>query len=191
MIPIVLKDEIPRQLAYPIGEGYLSSQLLGDAEEEDFGLFYLFTSGIQLDYYDPLTSRESVYPVLALDRNPPPLVGHAQARLGEAQRRRAELAGLVHASHDGKCKKARVEEAKAIAESTFKVSLVIFPVKARIRQRVTDAIEDNGMAPIRNWLNAALEGQENQKPLVLLFDEITCKLTATFAKQTGPRRLYT
>ncbi len=174
VIAIVLKDPVPRQLAYPVGEGYLSEQLAGDMSLDDAGLFFLFTSGIQLDHYDPLTSKEVSYPVMALDREPPPLVGHAEARLHDAERRRAELAG-------------KTEPDEAVA---YETSIVIFPVKTRMRRRVTDALEVQGLTFIRNWLAAPADLKTNQKPLVLIFDENTGRISARFAKEEGSRRMY-
>ena len=180
MIPIVLKDTVPRQLAYPVGDAYLSEQLGADVQLEDLALFFLFTSGIQLDHYDPLTSTETSYPVLALDREAPPLVG--EARLRDARRRKAELAGLIRRGRRG--------AATSESDLDAPVSIVVFPVKTRMRRRVTDAIEAQGIKLIRNWLAAPPEVKKDQKPLVLLFDETTGRVSARFARQEGPRRLY-
>jgi len=186
MIPIVLKDTVPRQLAYPVGDAYLSEQLGADVQLEDLALFFLFTSGIQLDHYDPLTSSETTYPVLALDHEPPPLVGTAKARLRDDRRRRAELLGVIRTGRAAEDQ----PEAPLGADLDASVAIVVFPVKTRMRRRVTDAIETQGIKLIRNWLAAAPEVQKDQKPLVLLFDEISGRVSARFAMQEGPRRLY-
>ena len=87
-MPIVVRDELPRLITYPIGEIFLRTHLASSVREDDAGLYYLYLSGVQVNLYDPVTSRATAYPVLALDRQPPQLCNDALARLEEQQRKR-------------------------------------------------------------------------------------------------------
>lgn len=84
MCPVVVKDELPRLIAYPIGERLLRHELgPGLPAEDELGVFLLYTSGVQVDLYDPVTSRAKSYPVLVFDRGIPDLTSEARARLRE------------------------------------------------------------------------------------------------------------
>lgn len=203
VIPTVLKDALPRQLAYAVSGVRLSRELKCVEGLEQMGLFYLFTSGVQLDHYDPIVSPVPTYPVLALDDGLPQLTSSALQMLRRKSGRKEELfdfAAGEWASPRG-AKRAQAQlMGRAIAEleededgemKLCDVSICVFPVKARLRKRVARAILDTAMQPIRNWLSATRERDVPQRPLVILFDELKGTVTTKFADErtdpSGPR----
>lgn len=62
-------------------------------------------------------------------------------------------------------------------------SILVFPVKARIKQKVTDAIKKSGVRPMVRWMTAKLPPHAKQRPLVLLYDESTGAVSAKFAEE--------
>ena len=182
MSPVIIKDDLPRLIAYPIGEGLLRQEL-GDALPGDRTAFYfLYLSGVQINHYDPVISKEPKYPVLALDREAPQLCADTIARLEEQRRKKYELLGGDESSsaedllaHDIDCK----------------LSVALFPVKARLRRKLEDAILDDALRPMKNWLTAAPDVQAQQRPLVLVYDESSGKVSAKFAEPwNGKERVY-
>ena len=175
MFPIILKDELPRQLAYSVNVAQLCDQLRDLEVGDDVGLFLLFTSGVQIDYYDPVTSKAPLYPVLAVDNGPPQLVSGARAQLFEKRKRKEPDKGTgayrVYAKRDDE-----EDEPELCA-----VSVSLFPVKVRIRRRVSDAVLREGVQPIRNWLLA--ESRSEHRPLVILYDETERCLQTKFAEE--------
>ncbi len=190
MIPTVLKDALPRQLAYAVSGARLSRELKCVEGLEQMGLFYLFTSGVQLDYYDPIVSPVPTYPVLALDGCPPQLTSSALETLRRKTGRKKELfdfgAMRAQAQLMGRSVDA-LEEDEAGEMKLCDVSICVFPVKARLRKRVSRAVLDTAIQPIRNWLSAAHEREVPQRPLVILFDERQGTVTTKFAdERTDP-----
>jgi hypothetical protein len=182
-------------LAYPIELLELVDGL--EAEEgplEDTGVFFLYTSGSQVEHYDPLTSAEKLYPVVALDRCMPQLAGttlaqlarahseelakrstHEQKQLEGAARADAQLAGAFN-----KIQPLAPSPQDLVLCSTF---ILVFPVKRRIRVKVAACLQKTGFRYLKNWLNAPLEQRENQSPLVLLYDETADRVTAKFSEK--------
>lgn len=72
------------------------------------------------------------------------------------------------------------------------MSLLIFPVKTRLRRMVEDAILDKGLRALRNWLHASPETRPDQRPLVLVYDEDSGGIQAKFAEpwRSGQKRIY-
>ena len=199
VIPTILRDSLPRQLAYSVSGATLAREL-GFAEGlEDMGLFYLFTSGVQVDYYDPIVSRAQCYPVLALDHYMPqltsnalemlrkktgrgPLGGHVRGgewftmRLRGAARAQAQFLGQSMAELE------EVENKDGELE-LCDVSICVFPVKSRLRKRVSRLILETAIRPIRNWLGAPPERRETQRPLVILYDELEGAVSTKFCEE--------
>ena len=203
MIPTVLKDALPRQLAYAVSGARLSRELKCVEGLEQMGLFYLFTSGVQLDYYDPIVSPVPTYPVLALDDCLPQLTSSALQMLRRKTGRKEELFDFA-AGEWVSLRGAKRAEAQLMGRSISEleededgemklcdVSICVFPVKARLRKRVSGVVLDTAMQPIRNWLSATRERELPQRPLVILFDElkgtVTTKFTDERTNPSGPR----
>jgi hypothetical protein len=185
---VVIRDELPRLVAYPVGEVFLRAQLEPALREDDAGIYFLYLSGVQVNHYDPVVSRGSVYPVLALDREPPQLCSDALARLEEQQRRRNAIvderrAGVMRADAQLRGEDQRLPAADPCSPlPELPLSIAIFPVKTRLRRRVEDGIAEGGLRPLRNWLAASVAQHATQRPLVLVFDEETGKVSAKFAE---------
>jgi hypothetical protein len=186
--PVVIRDELPRLVTYPVGEVFLRAQLEPVLREDDAGIYFLYLSGVQSNHYDPVLSRATVYPVLALDREPPQLCSDALARLDEQQRRRSEIvderrAGVMRADAQLRGEDHLISPFETVDPlPDLLLSIAIFPVKTRLRRRVEDGIVDGALRPMRNWLAAPPGQQATQRPLVLLFDEETGKVSAKFAE---------
>jgi hypothetical protein len=186
--PVVIRDELPRLVTYPVGEVFLRAQLEPVLREDDAGVYFLYLSGVQVNHYDPVVSRATVYPVLALDREPPQLCSDALARLDDQQRRRSEIvderrAGVMRADAQLRGEDralAPLDLAGPLPDLPLAIS--IFPVKTRLRRKVEDGIVDGALRPLRNWLAAPAAQHASQRPLVLLFDEETGKVSAKFAE---------
>jgi hypothetical protein len=195
--PVVIRDELPRLVTYPVGELFLRTHLGSALPEEDTGLYFLYLSGVQVNHYDPVLGREREYPVLALDRRPPQLCADALARLEEQRRRRREivderLAGVARADAQLRGEDRPVEPAEPADDvRELPLSVAIFPVKTRLRRKVEDGIVDDALRPMRAWLAAPPAQHAAQRPLVLCFDEETGKVTAKFAEPSdGARERY-
>ena len=68
-------------------------------------------------------------------------------------------------------------------------SILVFPVKARLKQMVLDALRADGIRPVLRWLTAKPVPGSPQRPLVLIYDETTQRVTAKFAEDwDGPER---
>ena len=66
-------------------------------------------------------------------------------------------------------------------------SILIFPVKMRIKQRITDSLVELGMRPLVRWFSAKPSPDAPQRPLVLIYDEVDQRVSAKFAEDwTGP-----
>lgn len=188
MSPVVIRDELPRLVTYPVGEVFLRAQLEPVLREDDAGIYFLYLSGVQSNHYDPVLSRATVYPVLALDREPPQLCSDALARLDEQQRRRSAIvderrAGVMRADAQLRGEDQVIvplQELDSLPD--LRLSVSIFPVKTRLRRRVEDGIIEGALRPLRNWLSAPPGQQSGQRPLVLIFDEETGKVSAKFAE---------
>jgi hypothetical protein len=61
-------------------------------------------------------------------------------------------------------------------------SVLVFPVKARIRPAVTEAIREFGARPLQKWMSAAADPALKQRPLLLSYDEPTQRISAKFAE---------
>jgi hypothetical protein len=61
-------------------------------------------------------------------------------------------------------------------------SVLVFPVKARIRPAVTDAIREQGLRPLQKWLSASADPALKQRPLLLSYDEVAHRIAAKFAE---------
>ena len=197
MIKIVVKDELPRQLSYPIGGQHLSETLAENDEAEDLGLYFLYTSGAQVTHYDPLTSRSTSYPVLVADVDAPALWDSTYAMLSEEERRRTmpmteKLAGVQRAEAQllGADAKLRQPLPSSPRErvSLPPLSISIFPVKARLRRTVCDGIEFEAARALKNWLGSARSAAERPRPLVLVYDEATLAVRAKFADDAPDTR---
>lgn len=194
MSEAIVNDELPRQLAYPFNRIALEDHLFELDWPEQVGLYFLYISGKQLDHYDPLLSRESRYPVLVLDNGPPPLNGNVLAHIGERQREEAarktrdpdevELSGSQRAQAQLEGAESRRGLRSELAEPVLPpVSLIVLPVKARMRRRVTEALETQGLRAIKNWLACPVERKAQQRPLVLVFDEEADRIIPKFAEE--------
>jgi hypothetical protein len=189
--PVVIRDELPRLVTYPVGEVFLRAQIGPVLREDDAGIYFLYLSGVQVNHYDPVLSRASVYPVLALDREPPQLCSDALARLEEQRRRRSAIvderrAGVMRA--DAQLRgQDRILQQPALPDDLpeLPLSIAIFPVKTRLRRKVEDGIVEGALRPLRNWLSAPGEQHSSQRPLVLCFDEESGKVSARFAEPWG------
>lgn len=189
--PVVIRDELPRLVTYPVGEVFLRAELGPVLGEDDAGIYFLYLSGVQVNHYDPVLSRDSVYPVLALDREPPQLCSDALARLDEQRRRRSQIvderrAGVMRADAQlrGQDRSlAPPERPDDLLE--LPLSIAIFPVKTRLRRKIEDGIVEGAVRPLRNWLTAPPDQHATQRPLVLCFDEESGKVSARFAEPWG------
>ena len=191
----IVHDELPRQLAYPFNRIALEDHLFELDWPEQVGLYFLYISGKQVEHYDPLLSRGTRYPVLVLDNAVPPLNANVLALIAERQRAEAErkaqenhsveLSGTQRAQSqlegaESPGRRVRVLLAEPVLPP---VSLVVLPVKARMRRRVTEALETQGLRPIKNWLACPAERKAQQRPLVLVFDEEADRVVAKFADE--------
>jgi hypothetical protein len=186
--PVVIRDELPRLVTYPVGELFVRAQFGSVLSEDEIGVYFLYLSGVQVNHYDPVISRASVYPVLALDREPPQLCSDALARLDEERRRRRETLderriGVMRADAQLRGQDALlVDPGPDVDLPELPLSIAIFPVKARLRRRIEDGIIESAMRPLRNWLTAPPDQRAAQRPLVLCFDEESGKVSAKFAE---------
>jgi hypothetical protein len=187
-MPIVLKDELPRLITYPIGEIFLRAHLAESLSEDEAGLYYLYLSGVQVNFYDPVTSRATSYPVLALDRHPPQLCSDALARLEDQQRKREQIvderrAGVLRADAQLRGRDSIVAPPALVdAFPDLPLSVAVFPVKTRLRRKVEDGIVECALRPMRNWLSAPFDQHATQRPLVICFDEDSGRVSAKFAE---------
>jgi hypothetical protein len=73
-------------------------------------------------------------------------------------------------------------------------SILVFPVKMRLKQRISEALVELGMRPIARWFTAKSTPEAPQRSLVLIYDEADQRVTAKFAEDwSGPevdRRYY-
>jgi hypothetical protein len=139
-VPAVVKDDVPRLITFPSGE-LLLRQKLGDAlPAEVVGLYFLYLSGVQVNYYDPVVSKAESYPVLALDRRPPQLCVETLVRLAEQRRKRRELvderlAGGARTEGAPRGEERGTEDERLDEEGELALSVMLFPVKTRLRSR--------------------------------------------------------
>jgi hypothetical protein len=197
VIPTVLRDALPRQLAYAVSGARLSREFKYIEGLEQMGLFYLFTSGVQLDFYDPIVSPLPTYPVLALDDCLPQLTSSALEALRRKTGRKKELfdfgvgelfslRGAMRAQAQLMGRSVAELEEDEDGDGEMKlcdVSICVFPVKARLRRRVSRAILDTAIQPVRNWLSATRERAVPPRPLVILFDEMKGTVMTKFADE--------
>jgi hypothetical protein len=67
-------------------------------------------------------------------------------------------------------------------------SVLVFPVKARLRPRVYDSIREHALRPLQRWF-AVTTDLAKQRALVLMYDEGTQRVTVKFAEDwTGEER---
>jgi hypothetical protein len=186
-MPVIIRDELPRLVTYPIGELFLRSHLGPGLCDDDAGLYFLYLSGVQVNFYDPVLSRAAHYPVLALDRHSPQLCNDAMARLEEEQRKREQIvddrrAGVLRADAQLRGRDAELAEPeRVVGLPELPLSIAIFPVKTRLRRKIEDGIAGSALRPLRNWLAAPGDRHTAQRPLVLCFDEESGKVSAKFA----------
>ena len=69
-----------------------------------------------------------------------------------------------------------------LAENPDVRSILVFPVKARLKQKVVEAIREQGIRPIVRWFSARPTPGSVQRPLVLIYDEAAQRVTAKFAE---------
>jgi len=77
-----------------------------------------------------------------------------------------------------------------LADNPAARSVLIFPVKARIKGRVTESLRDIGLRALRKWMARDVPDRD----LVLYYDETTHSITPKFADDwEGPEieRIYT
>jgi hypothetical protein len=68
-------------------------------------------------------------------------------------------------------------------------SILVFPVKARIKNHVLNSVREHGLRPMQKWLAAGSEAPVKQRPLVLVYDESVHRVSAKFADDwTGDER---
>ncbi len=199
MCPVIVKDELPRLIAYPVGERVLRQELGDVLPDDELGVFLLYMSGVQLNAYDPVISKETVYPVLALDRRVPQLSNDALNRLREQREKAREivderLVGVARADAQLRGEAGPEEEQQGEDDllPPVQLSISIFPVKSRLRRMVEDAILERGIRAMRSWLNAGPETWHQQRPLVLVYDEERSVVSAKFAGPwgRGAQRIY-
>ena len=154
------------------------------------GLYLLYISGVQLDYYDPLTSTEKRYPVLIADNGPPPLCTNTINRLIEDQIRREKASLPLEAGLNGTARaEAQLAGGDDTAATTLErpelrlppMSLIVLPVKTRFRTKVGKLIETQSLRALRNWFSCKPELKAKQRPLVLSYDEESESVTSKFA----------
>jgi hypothetical protein len=198
-----VRDELPRMLAYPIELLELIDGLEADEGPlEDTGVFFLYTSGAQVDHYDPLTSNEKVYPVIALDRRMPQLASttmaqlardHSEALAEKSAQERQQLEGAARADAQLSGAFNAMQQPAPSPQDLVLCStcVLVFPVKRRIRVKVAACLQKTGFRYLKNWLNVPADQRESQSPLVLLYDEAADRVTAKFAEKdegsSGPR----
>jgi len=73
-------------------------------------------------------------------------------------------------------------------------SVLVFPVKARLKHKVTEALRRDGLRPVLRWFSAKSAPGVVQRPLVLIYDESDHRITAKFAEDwdgsEAERRYY-
>ncbi len=68
-------------------------------------------------------------------------------------------------------------------------SILVFPVKARIKNHVLESIREHGVRPMQKWFATASDPSVKQRPLVLVYDESVHRVSAKFAEDwTGDER---
>ena len=60
-------------------------------------------------------------------------------------------------------------------------SILVFPVKVRIKAKIAEAILQQGLRPLRNWLSVEAHPDKPQRPLVLIYNETTQRISSKFA----------
>ena len=69
-------------------------------------------------------------------------------------------------------------------------AILVFPVKARIKPKVSEVLRDQGMRPIVRWFTCAQTPGTVQRPLVLVYDEAAHRiLLANVYKMRGQNTL--
>ena len=194
-------DTLPRILAFPFDERDLEGALESNEHLNKVGVFFLYTSGIQVDHYDPLTCPDTSYPILALDDQMPTLAATTRARLSETykatlQTDSQELSGAARADAQlaGQYQQEQPQprQSGTVELELCETACIVFPVKRRIRMRVAEAISAKGARAIRNWFSIPEERRASRKPLVLYYDEAADLVTTKFCEkiQPGQPRYY-
>lgn len=62
-------------------------------------------------------------------------------------------------------------------------AILVFPVKARIKPKIAEALRNDGIRPVLRWLTAKPVPGSPQRPLVLVYDETAHRVTAKFAEE--------
>ena len=166
MVPVIVRDPIPRRLSYSLDERSIGSALEGVVCAEDLGLYFLYDTGAQRGHYDAEQSHSEKYPVLVAHLGAPPVK-------------------LDHALNESS------EEHGANPEGR---SILVFAIKTRLKGRVKKAFAEHATRPLRNWFAACASAGPSQRPLVLYYDEQSGRITTKFADDwDGPesRRVYT
>ena len=68
-------------------------------------------------------------------------------------------------------------------------SILVFPVKARIKPMITDAVMNMAARPMVRWMTAKTPENAVQRPLVLIYDEPSARVTAKFAEDWDGREV--
>ena len=198
----VIYDQLQKELAYPLSAARLRAELSGVVAADSIGLFFLYSSGIQSKHYDPRTSRAQSYPILVLDNGLPPLSRPMMRRLFELELGRQEMVGEPSSSEqpaagvNGQPDPASCSDEvsrQLLAKRLPATSLLIFPVKARLKQRTSNALDSMAVRAMKNWLSVSPDIKSKQRPLLLVFDEPSGRLVTKFAETwdgDSARRLY-
>lgn len=81
-----------------------------------------------------------------------------------------------------------------LADNPAARSILVFPVKTRLKSMIANAIVDSWIQPIKNWLAVAPGPDNGQKDLLLAYDSTTQAVSAKFCRSwDGPEsgRIYT
>ena len=200
---LILNDGLPKNISFPLRGTVLEDALKDIVPAHELGLYLLYISGVQLDYYDPLTSTEKRYPVLVADNGPPPLCSNTINRLIEDQVRRQRASLPLEARLNGTARAEAQLAGDDRAESTTlqapelrlpPMSLIVLPVKTRFRTKVGKLIETQALRALKNWFSCKPELKAKQRPLVLTYDEESESVTSKFADdwtdESRPRFYY-
>ena len=68
-------------------------------------------------------------------------------------------------------------------------SILVFPVKARIKPRIADAVKEMAVRPMIRWMTAKVPATAVQRPLVLIYDEPSGRVSAKFAEEWDGREI--
>jgi len=74
-----------------------------------------------------------------------------------------------------------------LADDSEARSILVFPVKARMKAKVGQALKQQGIRPLVRWFQAKCAPDQVQRPLVLIYDQPGDRILAKFAEEwSGP-----